>query len=186
MSEFTRFLILITAGSLFLAACGENPAAATAGVPVYAPTVNVPTPSPMEASPQVRTPAVAVLTATSETPATPQALNSQGKEMVITQKMNGQTVSFQVGDTFEIQIPTIPTTGFTWQPKDLDTAILIQVGEPVYQADTGPNAAGGIVTLKFKAIGAGKTNLILLYIRSSANGGPSLYKNSFGVNIEVK
>lgn len=106
--------------------------------------------------------------------------------IVITPDMKGKSVSLKVGDTFEIQIPTIPTAGYQWETDELDTAILVQVGDPVFIMDSDPNAAGGIVTLKFKVVGKGTTALNLIFVHPSENGIPSLYSNSFGVTIEVK
>jgi predicted secreted protein len=112
--------------------------------------------------------------------------NTPEKALVITRDLNGKSFNLLVGDTFEIQLATIPMPGFEWTPQDLDPAILLQQGSPVYKAGTAPNSAGGIVTLTFKAVGAGKTNLTLLYLHPGENGLPALYNNSFGVNIAVK
>jgi predicted secreted protein/predicted small secreted protein len=106
--------------------------------------------------------------------------------LVITPGIKGNSVSLKVGDTFEIQIPTIPTAGFNWEAKDLDTTILTQVGDAVFKADSDPAGAGGIVTLKFKAVGTGTTTLNLFYTQPVENGVPSLYKDTFGMTVEVK
>ena len=112
--------------------------------------------------------------------------NSDGKTVVVTPAIKGNSASLNVGDVLEIQMPTIPTEGFEWQTQDLDTTILTQEGEAVYTADTSPNSAGGTVTLRFNAVGAGETVLKLLYINSASNGIPSLSSNSFSVVVEVK
>ena len=106
--------------------------------------------------------------------------------VVITQDMKDKSVSLKVGDTFEIRMATIPTPGFNWVTKDLDTTILLQLGDPVFKADSDPAAAGGIEIIKFKVVGPGTTTLSLIYASPSNNGAPSLYKNSFGVTIEAK
>ncbi len=108
------------------------------------------------------------------------------KTVVVTPAIKGNSASLNVGDTLEVQIPTIPTKGFEWQPQKLDTSILKQEGSAVYTADTSPNAAGGMVTLKFIAVGAGTANLQLLYINSQSSTLPSLSSNSFGMVVEVK
>jgi predicted secreted protein len=69
--------------------------------------------------------------------------NSDGKTVVVTPAIKGNSASLNVGDVLEIQMPTIPTEGFEWQTQDLDTTILTQEGEAVYTADTSPNVAGG-------------------------------------------
>ena len=112
--------------------------------------------------------------------------SSEGKTVVVTPAIKGNSASLSVGDTLQIQLPTIPTEGYEWVAQDLDTAILVQQGSAVYTKDTDPNSAGGIVTLMFNAVGAGTTNLTLLYVNSSSNEAPSLSKNSFGMTVEVK
>ncbi len=112
--------------------------------------------------------------------------NTKGKTVVITPAVKGNSTSLNVGDTLEIQIPTIPTEGFEWVPQDLDKAILAQQGSAVYEQDSDPNSAGGMVTLLFSAVGAGNTNLTLLYVNSPSDGSPSVSTNSFSVTVEVK
>ena len=100
--------------------------------------------------------------------------------------MKGKTISLKVGDTFEINIRTIPTPGFKWEVNKLDTTILLELGDPVFNTDSNPTSIGGTVVVKFKVVGAGTTPLTLIYVGTSQNGGPSLYKDSFGVTIEAK
>jgi predicted secreted protein len=107
---------------------------------------------------------------------------TEAKTVVITPAIKGNSASLNVGDTLEIQIPTIPKEGFEWVAQDLDKNILLQEGSAEFTADTSPNAAGGIVTLVFKAVGAGNTNLSLMYVNSAS----SLSSNSFGMTVEVK
>jgi predicted secreted protein len=107
---------------------------------------------------------------------------TEGKTVVITPAIQGNSASMNVGDRLEIQIPTIPTEGFEWVALDLDESILVQEGSAVYTEDTLPDSAGGIVTLLFKAVGAGQTKLNLLYVNSAS----SLSSDSFGMAVEVK
>jgi len=111
---------------------------------------------------------------------------SAGKTVIITPAITGNSVSLNVGDILEIQIPTIPVDGFEWVVQDLDTAILNQEGSAVYAADTSPNSAGGVATLKFKAVNAGTTTLNLLYASLSSGEMPGLSADSFGMMVEVK
>jgi predicted secreted protein len=104
----------------------------------------------------------------------------------ITARRNGQSLSVNVGDTFYVRIPTIPRAGFTWQPQHLNTSILSQLDGPVYEPDPSPNAAGGVVVLRFKVVGPGHTDLALIYASSSSSGAPSLYSDSFGISIDAK
>lgn len=110
----------------------------------------------------------------------------KGEIVVITPAIKGNSASLNVGDILEVQIPTIPTEGFVWLVQNLDTNILVQEGVAEYVKDSDTNSAGGIVTLRFKAVGIGKTNLSLLYVKSASGETPSLSSNSFGMAVEVK
>jgi predicted secreted protein len=108
------------------------------------------------------------------------------KTVIVTPAIKGNSAVLNVGDTLEIQIPTIPTPGFEWVAQDLNTNILVQQGNAVYTEDSSPNSAGGTVTLSFRAVGSGKVNLNLLYVSSPSNSDLALSKNSFGMLVEVK
>jgi predicted secreted protein len=114
------------------------------------------------------------------------SMSIEGKNVVVTPAIKGNSAVLNVGDTLEIRIPTIPTAGFEWVAQDLNTNILVQQGDAVYTEDSSPNSAGGTVTLVFKAIGSGKVNLTLLYVSSPSNSDLALSKNSFGMLVEVK
>jgi predicted secreted protein len=105
---------------------------------------------------------------------------------VITLKMNGQTIEVNEGDTFQISIPTIPAQGFNWEPETLDSNILEQQGDALYQQNQGADEAGGNVILTFKAVGKGTTPLTLIYTQSRVNNPNAMYTQSFGVTINVK
>ena len=109
-----------------------------------------------------------------------------GKTIVITPAVKGNSASLNVGDILEIQIPTIPSEGFDWEAQNLDLTILVQQGSAVYTKDSDPNSAGGITTLRFKAVGLGETHLSLLYVNAPSGETPSMSKNSFGMPVEVK
>ncbi len=53
---------------------------------------------------------------------------TEAKTVVITPAIKGNSASMNVGDTLEIQIPTIPTEGFEWVAQDLDKNVLVQEG----------------------------------------------------------
>src|SRR4030042_694296 len=103
------------------------------------------------------------------------------KTLIVTPAIKGNSASLNVGDTLEVRIPTIPTPGYEWAAQELDKAIMVQEGNVIYVEDSSPSSAGGIVTLRFNAVGAGKTTLNLLYVNSSSNETPSMSSNSFSV-----
>ncbi len=108
-----------------------------------------------------------------------------GRTVVVTPAVKGNSARLNVGDQLVIEIPTIPTEGWTWVPDGLDSRILEQSGDTVYIAGTDPNDAGGIYRLQFTAVGSGSTNLTLLYVNANQGDGPSLSSNSFGMEVIV-
>jgi len=114
------------------------------------------------------------------------APSTNSKTVVVTPAIKGNSASLNVGDKLEIQLPTIPSEGYSWVPQDLDTSILVQEGEAVYTADSNPNSAGGVVTLRFNAVGKGTTALTLAYENSPADGSPGFSTDSFSLAVEVK
>jgi predicted secreted protein len=165
MDQFSKILVVMIASFVLLTGCGVTPQS------TLSPSVGG-----TEQKTFVKT----------QSTVTPTVGGTAVNALVITQDMKDKSVSLKVGDTFEIRIPTIPTAGFDWQAKDLDTKILLQLGDPVFKADSNAASVGGIETLKFKVVGPGTTSLILLYVSPSKNGVPSIYTDSFGVTIEAK
>lgn len=106
-----------------------------------------------------------------------------GNASVITEDMQDKTVHLKVGDAFDVQLPTIPRAGYNWQPQDLDTSILSQMGEPVFKPDSEAAGAGGIVTVRFKVVGPGTTALVLIYASAPQGNAPSLSSQSFGLTV---
>ena len=109
----------------------------------------------------------------------------EGSTIVVTPAIKGNSANLKVGDILEIQIPTIPTEGYEWQVEDLDTNILALQGNPEYVKDTSENSAGGTTILRFKTVGAGKTNIGLIYTNAATAGNLALTMKTFGMSVEV-
>jgi len=103
--------------------------------------------------------------------------NATGRTVIVTPAIKGNSATLNVGDMLEIQIPTIPIAGYEWEVQDLDANILLQEGSAIYTADPDPNAVGGIVSLRFKAVTVGNTSLNLLYVSSPSDGSPHCHRN---------
>ena len=79
---------------------------------------------------------------------------------------NGDTVFVKVGNQFVVALDGNPSTGYTWEVEDLDTNIIQQVGKTSFKSNnTGLVGAGGTLTLTFRVLKAGTTNLVLVYHR---------------------
>jgi inhibitor of cysteine peptidase len=88
------------------------------------------------------------------------------KRTQLTEAENGQTVEVNAGEQFSVTLEANPSTGYTWEAKDLDATQLEQVGEPGFKgSNPGLIGSGGRLTLTFKALQAGTTTLTLVYHR---------------------
>ena len=78
----------------------------------------------------------------------------------------GQTVCAyrdQKGQILTIKLEANPTTGYSWELVESEGAILEQVGEPDFEADSDLLGAPGTQTLRFEAVEAGQMELRLVY-----------------------
>jgi len=77
----------------------------------------------------------------------------------------GRQLHLHPGQTFQVTLEGNPTTGFNWLVAQVDEAVLKQVGEADFKADSNLMGAGGKITLRFQAVAGGQTGLTLAYQR---------------------
>jgi inhibitor of cysteine peptidase len=111
--------------------------------------------------------------------------STAGCNSALTANDNGTTVTVKTGDTFTIKLEGNPSTGYTWEAKDLDTGILEQVGEAEFSGGA-PGVVGspGTLTLTFKALQPGTTTLTLVYHRPWEKDVEPI--ETFSVTVTVK
>jgi inhibitor of cysteine peptidase len=112
------------------------------------------------------------------------ACASNAVEHQLTAANANQTIESKVGDTLVVELEGNPTTGYTWEAVELDQAVLEQVGEPEYNAESDLLGAPGVIILRFKAVGPGQTLLKLVYHRPWEQDVPP--EETFEVMIAVK
>jgi len=78
---------------------------------------------------------------------------------------NGTEITLQKGQVLVITLPGNPSTGYSWVLADPEGAIVRQVGEPEFKADSELVGAPGALTLRFEAMEAGEMDLTLEYQR---------------------
>lgn len=81
---------------------------------------------------------------------------------------DGREIELKQGQVMAISLDSNPTTGYSWAAVDLDEAILRSEGEAEFKSEGQPGVvgAGGVETLRFKAVSAGRVTLKLAYRRS--------------------
>jgi inhibitor of cysteine peptidase len=107
------------------------------------------------------------------------------KKTTLTTSNNGSQVEVKVGRQIIITLDGNPSTGYSWEAKDLDSSVFELVGEPVFSS-SNPNlvGSGGTVTLTFKALKAGTSTLMLVYHRPWETGVEPI--DTFTVTVMVK
>jgi inhibitor of cysteine peptidase len=107
------------------------------------------------------------------------------RQIKLTSIDNGKTMNVNVGEQIVVALDGNPSTGYTWEAKDLDASMLQQVGEIEFKSSNpGLVGAGGTLTLTFTTLKAGTTTLTLAYHRPwELDVKP---QSSFVVTVSVK
>jgi inhibitor of cysteine peptidase len=112
------------------------------------------------------------------------ACSSDANGQTLTAENAGQTIEMNVGDTLSVELEGNPTTGFTWEVAEMDLSVLKQIGETEFETDSDLVGAGGVLTLRFEAIGSGQTTLKLVYHRPWEQDVPP--EKTFEVHLVTK
>ena len=99
------------------------------------------------------------------------AVDRSKESKKIIEKDNGKLVELTVGNTLIVELPGNPSTGYMWEVGSVNTSVLKQVESTTkFKSETNLTGSPGKVTLRFKASGAGKTALKLVYHRPWEKG----------------
>lgn len=112
------------------------------------------------------------------------ACSSGANGRTLTAENAGQTITLNVGDTFSVELEGNPSTGYTWEVAEMDTAVLKQVGETEFVTESDLVGASGVLKIRFEAIGRGETSLNLVYHRPWEEDVPP--EEIFEVSVVVK
>jgi inhibitor of cysteine peptidase len=126
--------------------------------------------------------AVIILSACSQ----PQSVQvSPPEQLPITTSDNGTKVNAFVGQELIITLDGNPSTGYTWETKDLDKTMFLQVGETNFTS-SNPNlvGSGGTQTLTIRTLKTGTATLTLVYHRPGETGVAPAH--TFSVVLLVK
>jgi inhibitor of cysteine peptidase len=107
------------------------------------------------------------------------------KSVTLTSTNNGGTTEVQVGGQIIIELDGNPSTGYTWEAKDLDATLFKQVGDPIFSSSNpGLVGSAGTLTLTFNALKAGVSQLTMIYHRPWETGVDPI--QTFTVKVTVK
>jgi inhibitor of cysteine peptidase len=96
---------------------------------------------------------------------------------------DGSQVELVEGQGFVVSLEGNPSTGYTWEAVEYDEQILRQVGEPSFTPESDALGASGTQTLRFEAVGEGRTTLRLVYHRPWEDAEP---EQTFSVEVVVR
>jgi inhibitor of cysteine peptidase len=102
---------------------------------------------------------------------------------------DGTTQQLKMGEVLSISLESNPSTGYSWFATISNPAVLVQMGDPVYQeaasnSSTPVLGAAGTQIFYFQAAGSGTSTLTLDYKRSfETNVAP---EKTFSMTVEVK
>ena len=110
---------------------------------------------------------------------------SPPEQLPIATSDNGTKVNAFVGQELVITLNGNPSTGYTWETKDLDPTMFLQVGETQFTS-SNPTlvGSGGTQTLTIRTLKTGTATLTLVYHRPWETGvAPA---DTFSVVLLVK
>ncbi|KAF5427484.1 putative secreted protein [Candidatus Methanophagaceae archaeon] len=96
--------------------------------------------------------------------------SSDSNEVLLTAADNGTEVGVKNGQALAVVLDSNPTTGYEWEVAEApDVQVLQQVSEIEYESAPNPEdmvGVGGVQTIRFNVVGAGRTALKMVYRRS--------------------
>ena len=94
------------------------------------------------------------------------------------------TLELAKGQPLTIRLDANPTTGFQWQlAASLDEKVIALVGDDYQRTDTSRVGAGGTDVWTFKAVGTGRTTIVLEYRRPWEKDVPPAERKTFPVIV---
>ena len=110
---------------------------------------------------------------------------SSPRSVTLTNTNNGGNLEVKDGGQIIVKLDGNPSTGYTWEAKDLDATMFKQVGDPVFSSSNpGLVGSAGTLTLTFNALKAGTSQLTMIYHRPWETGVDPI--NTFTVRVTVK
>ena len=82
---------------------------------------------------------------------------------------SGRNLMLRCGEMLVVELPSNPTTGYSWRVLPFQPGLLVQRGEASYESNPsskGLVGAGGRETWKFQAVGNGSLKLTFFYARA--------------------
>lgn len=99
--------------------------------------------------------------------------------------VTGESKEVKVEDEFKVELESNPTTGYEWKTTTRpDAAILGLTGDEYIAPQSSMSGAPGMHVFRFKALKAGKTNMVFGYARSWEKKEPPAKTHSVSVVVQ--
>lgn len=104
--------------------------------------------------------------------------------MFLTYRDSGKTITLVKGQMLKVQLPANASTGNVWRKTVYNDSIITRVGKPNYMlSDDGSVGATGTLTIRFRAINTGNTNLLMEYGSRFDINEPTLKEFTLDINV---
>ena len=111
--------------------------------------------------------------------------------VTVTESADGSTVNIGAGDRLRVELPSNPSTGYSWQTMELNSWVLARTKRPVYTPDSAGGTdrqrmvgSGGKLAFEYEAIGVGTSPVRIAYSRQwETNTAPA---KTFQLTVVVK
>lgn len=99
--------------------------------------------------------------------------------------VTGESKTVKVGEEFTVELESNASTGYEWKmTQGPDTSILGLTTDEFVAPQTTMPGAPGMHVWRFKALKAGKTNMVFEYARSWETGVPPAQTHSVSVEVQ--
>ena len=107
-------------------------------------------------------------------------------ELTLTEKDTGKEVVLRKGDLLTVELPSNPTTGYSWSTVSSGQSHLALVSTAYLAAEKskGIVGSGGVATWTFKALEAGSLKMTFSYARSWEHGIPAARLISWPITVK--
>jgi inhibitor of cysteine peptidase len=103
--------------------------------------------------------------------------------MKLTENDAGSSIHLREGEVLEIVLTSNPSTGYRWEVAPGEETLLEQQGDWEFKPASRAVGAGGIITLRFKAVRKGEADFKLIYHRPFEPEAPPV--QSFEIKLVV-
>lgn len=105
-----------------------------------------------------------------------------GQTIEVAEDASGGAREVAVGDDIEVELPSNPTTGYSWNALSQPDPAVLTLVDREYDPSSDMPGAGGMEKLTYRAVGPGQTTIELGYFQPWE---PDAVDERFTLGVEV-